>query len=231
MNILLIPGHGDGDCGAVGCGYKEADLTRQLVGFIKDALSPYCNVTVADPSKNWYRHIIKNGKKFNFKAYDYVLEVHFNSCVKDLVGNGVTTGTEIYVTRAEKVVTVEEYIVAGISSLGFKNRGVKRTNFDLITHIKNQGVSSALLEVCFIDDKDDMNLYLSRISKVAEKIAEGIAKGFNLETTTLGGACKLLFDAGIINSPDYWAKGKGYSDSNTVLLIKKFAEYVRRKGK
>lgn len=42
--------------------------------------------------------------------------------------------------------------------------------------------------------------------------------------------CKLLADKGIINSPDYWAKGSGYSDSNTVLLIKKFADYVRRKG-
>ena len=30
MNILLIAGHGDGDCGAVGSGYQEAELTRGL---------------------------------------------------------------------------------------------------------------------------------------------------------------------------------------------------------
>lgn len=40
-------------------------------------------------------------------------------------------------------------------------------------------------------------------------------------------ACKILASAGIINSPDYWAKGNGYSAENTVLLIKKFAKYVK----
>ena len=40
-------------------------------------------------------------------------------------------------------------------------------------------------------------------------------------------ACKTLESAGIINSPDYWAKGSGYSDANTVSLIKKFAKYVK----
>lgn len=43
----------------------------------------------------------------------------------------------------------------------------------------------------------------------------------------LADACKLLASKGIINSPDYWAKGKGYSDSNVVCLIKAFAKYVR----
>ena len=231
MKVLLIPGHGDGDPGAVKLGYNEADLTRELVSLIKDELSPYCEVDIADPSKNWYRHIIKNGKYFNFKAYDYVLEVHFNSAAKDEKGNGITTGTEIYVTRIEKTTTVEANIVNGISLLGFKNRGIKPTNFDLIYHIKKQGVSSALLEVCFIDDKDDMSLYQSQKKRVATAVAKGIADGYKLQADTLSIACKTLADAGIINSPDYWAKGKGYSDSNTVLLIKKFADYVKRKEK
>ena len=40
-------------------------------------------------------------------------------------------------------------------------------------------------------------------------------------------ACNLLASRGIINSPDYWAKGEGYSIENTILLIKKFANYVK----
>lgn len=43
----------------------------------------------------------------------------------------------------------------------------------------------------------------------------------------LKSACSLLASRGIINSPDYWAKGEGYSIENTVLLIKKFANYVK----
>lgn len=40
-------------------------------------------------------------------------------------------------------------------------------------------------------------------------------------------ACKLLASKGIINSPDYWAKGKGYSDENVRHLIRAFAKYAK----
>ena len=31
MNVLLIAGHGNGDSGAVGNGYEEAELTENLL--------------------------------------------------------------------------------------------------------------------------------------------------------------------------------------------------------
>lgn len=228
MKFLLIAGHGDGDPGTVKLGYKEADLTRELVELIKTALLPYGEVDIADKTKNWYKHICERGNYFNFSKYDYVLEVHFNSAVKDLDGNSRTTGAEIYVTRSEKYVSVEENILEGISSLGFKNRGVKPKNFDLIHYIKNQGVSSALLEVCFLDDKDDVDLYMAKKTAIASAIAKGIAKGYKLKENTLRADCIALADAGIINSPDYWAKGKGYSEENVVSLIRKFAAYIKK---
>lgn len=43
----------------------------------------------------------------------------------------------------------------------------------------------------------------------------------------LGEAVDKLYKAGIINSPDYWKKGEGYSDANTVALIKKVAALVK----
>lgn len=229
MKVLLIPGHGDGDPGVVRFGYNEADLTREFAALLKPELSAYCDVEIADTKKNWYRYIIKNFNRFDFTSYKYVLELHFNSNSKGEVSDGKTTGTEIYVTREEKGVSAEENVVQGISSLGFKNRGVKRKNYDLINYIKMQGVSSALLEVCFLDDRDDVSLYQSKKKEIARKVAEGIAKGFKLEANTLATDCKYLAEKGIINSPDYWAKGSGYSDSNTVSLIKKFAAYVRGK--
>lgn len=39
----------------------------------------------------------------------------------------------------------------------------------------------------------------------------------------LGEAVDKLYKAGIINSPDYWKQGKGYSDANVVTLILKMA--------
>lgn len=231
MKILLIAGHGDGDPGAVKLGYKEADLTRELVELIKEELSGYAEVDIADTSKNWYRHICVNGHKADFTKYYYVLEVHFNSAARDEKGNKKTTGTEIYVTHGEKIVSAEENMLKSMKTLGFRNRGVKRENFSLITYIKKQGVSSALLEVCFLDDKDDVDLYMSNKKEVATAIAEGIAKGYKIERKPLIDACLLLAKEGIINSPGYWATGSGYSDSNVVSLIKKFATYLKGERK
>ena len=227
MKVLLIAGHGGGDPGACALGYKEHDLAVEVCKLVKAELSRYCDVTIADTTVGWYRNICKDGEKFNFKGYDYVLEVHFNAAANDLKGNKKTTGSEIYVTTREKVVTVEENILKGMEILGYRNRGVKAKNYGLITYIKNQGVSAALMEVCFIDDKDDMDLYKARKADIAYAIAEGIAKGYELCDNSLSASCKILAEKGIINSPDYWAKGKGYSDANTVTLIQKFAAYVR----
>lgn len=115
------------------------------------------------------------------KELDYVLEVHFNSCVNDLAGNGKTTGTEIYVTTAEKTVGVETKIVEKIAALGLKNRGVKRTNWRVIARAKASGTSSALLEVCFIDDKDDMQIYTAKKDQIAAAVATAIAEQFGLK--------------------------------------------------
>ena len=113
MNILLIAGHGNGDPGAVKLGYEEAAEARKFLPIIQKHLSPYANVTIADTSIGWYRHICVNGNSFNFRPYDYVLEIHFNAAANDAKGNGKTTGSEIYVTMSEKVVAVEENILKG----------------------------------------------------------------------------------------------------------------------
>lgn len=230
MRFAIIAGHGDGDPGTCKLGYKEADLTRELARLVKDELEAYGEVDILDTSKNWYKRLCKQGHSFDFTPYDYALELHLNSAANDLLGNNKITGTEMYVTRSEKVVSVEENILEGICSLGFKNRGVKKANFDLIYYIKKQGVSSALLEVCFLDDKDDVDLYMTNKTKVAKAIAEGIAKGYKLGESSLSADCNALAKAGIINSPDYWAKGKGYSDANVVALIQKFAAYLKKGG-
>ena len=176
MKILLIAGHGNGDVGAVGNGYKEADLTREVVKMLKSSLAKYATVDIADTAVNWF----SSRSKLNAKGYNYVLEIHFNAIKAETVSDGATKGVEIYVTESEKSVTVEENIVKNISSLGLKNRGVKRKNYSVIAHCKNQGVSSALLEVCFIDDIDDMKIYTTKKNDIINAITKGIVDGFGL---------------------------------------------------
>ena len=186
MKILLIAGHGDGDPGATArfglTTYKEANETRTLVNLLATRLKKAgIEVDIYSTLRNAYTDY-KNGTLINrarFQEYDYVLEIHFNAFIKD-EGNGVTKGVECYVCTTEVGIKVEETICKNIAALGFKNRGVKRKNFSVIGKAKSSGVSSALLEVCFIDDHDDIKLYVKSREKVADAIVKGIVAGFGI---------------------------------------------------
>ncbi len=227
MNILIISGHGSGDPGATathkGVYYQEQDETRILSVLVKNHLSPYANVTLYPVTRNAYSDY-QNGllaETANFSQYDYVLELHFNAASKD-TGDGRVKGSEAYVTTRETGFAVEEAILKNLSSLGFKNRGVKKKDWAVINQAKLSGVSSCLLETCFLDDGDDMALYVKNKDAAAKAIAAGIIAGFGLtaRTLTLTDALLILTNKGIMNTPDYWqdkAKDIPYLDE---LLIK-----------
>lgn len=186
MKILLIAGHGAGDPGACatynGTRFKEADETRAMVQMIQEQLGRYdVNVGVYNTQRNAYTDAQSGKFKPACLGYDYVLEIHFNAAGKR-EADGRTTGTEIYVTPSERAVGVELQITEQLRRLGFTNRGVKRQNFSVIAQAKAVGVSSALLETCFIDDPDDMALYTRDRRAVARAVADGIAAGFALDT-------------------------------------------------
>ena len=179
MKILLISGHGAGDPGASGNGYKEADLTRELVNLIATRLRKYATVDIYNQSRNAFKDV-KAGV-FKPGKYDYVLEVHFNAF------NGNAHGTEIYVTSREKGITVEQNIMKNMKAF-FTLRdndsvfdGVKRENFAVINKCKNLGMSGALLETCFIDNASDMRTYQENKNDIAQAIVNGIASGFGLK--------------------------------------------------
>lgn len=181
MKILLIAGHGGTpyDSGAVGCGYTEAVETRRMA----DALAPLLrargfDVVMYDQSKDAYK-VVMQGGSLPLSGIGYVMELHLNSAANDPKGDGRTTGTEIYVHENEKGVTVEQAVLRRVCALGFKNRGVKRsTGLAVLKHVFKRGVSHALIETCFIDDKDDMNLYGAKFDAIAHAIADGVAEGF-----------------------------------------------------
>ena len=174
MKILIICGHGAGDPGALGDGYKEADLVREIAPKLKNILSNYAEVTLFDPNVNMYKYLKTNS--FNFKEFDYVFELHFNAF------NKKAYGTEILVHTLEEGITVEQLIVNKIASLGFFNRGVKRrSDLQNMNICKGkQGVSYALLETCFVDNFEDMVLYNLKKDDIIKAIADGIIEGFKL---------------------------------------------------
>ena len=156
------------------------------------------------------------------------------------VGGGTGGGTTVYYysgssARKSQAQRLYDAVVSKTGLAGNRSSKVQMKGFYVIKHTK---MPAFLIENGFLDSATDVPIILS--PEHAEKTAQGIlsflVSEYKLEKkkavqSNLGGTlaedCKLLATAGIINSPDYWAKGAGYSDENTVLLIKKFASYVR----
>lgn len=180
LKVLLIAGHGAGDPGAVSGSWKEADETRAIVSNLDTQLAGICNVDIYPTGRNAYKDVKAGAVAVKWSDYDYVLEVHFNAS-KASEPDDKTKGVECYVTTSEGGITVEEAICKNIASLGLTNRGVKRKNYDVIQAARSAGVSSALLEVCFLDDPDDMEIYQNNKAAVATAIAAGIVSGFGIQ--------------------------------------------------
>lgn len=193
FRLLVMAGHGrnqDGswDPGAVGCGYQEANLARELRDLIKaaaDQAGVPCDVA---PDRNHYSYF-KNGGQYDVSAYNYVLEVHFNaSATADQSGDGIKKGSMVYIDQSEKGHSVENAILYNLYSLGSCQAwdGVVvaqrqwPSGLMVQSRVRAQGVSHAVLETCFISDWDDVSWYLANKTKIARAIVVGIQKGFGL---------------------------------------------------
>ena len=194
FRLLVMAGHGknvDGsyDPGACGCGYQEAVLARELRNLIKNAADQAgvpCDVA---PDRNHYSYF-KHGGTVDFTPYDYVLEVHFNaSTVTDTVGDGNIKGSMMYISQSETGHSVEDAILSNLYALGSRKAwdGVvvaqrQWANGLLVQETcRRQAVSHAVLETCFISDKDDVQWYQSKKKQIAEAIVKGIIEGFKLD--------------------------------------------------
>lgn len=175
MKILLVAGHGASDPGAIGCGYREADLTREVVSLVKPKLEKYAEVTVYDFRRKLLADL-NNGLKYNFKPFDYVLEVHFNAA------SATANGTEVLIHSKVLRRTVNSLVLQNIARLGFLNRGIKqRSDLGVMNACFKQSVNYSLLETCFISNSNDMNLYNKKKNEIATAIVLGIAEGFGLK--------------------------------------------------
>ena len=219
MKILLIAGHGGTpyDSGAVGCGYTEAVETRRMADAVAPLLRSYgFEVALYDQSKDAYK-VVTQGGSLPLSGISYVLEFHLNSAANDPKGNGRTTGTEIFVHTNEQGVGVELAILRRVCALGFTNRGIKRSSgLAVLKHVFKRGVSHALVETCFIDDKDDMELYGAKFDAIAKAIADGVAEGFGKtvqdeeDDTVTQAEFEAMYDKinplykTISDVPDYW---------------------------
>lgn len=176
MKINVHAGHnpaGKVACGAVGLIQESTEARRvkdETISQLRQLGHTVHDCTVNDGSSqsDVLKKIIA---KSNAHDVDLEVSIHFNSGANDKTGNGKTTGTEAYVYSASsKAYGYAEKICKAISNVGFKNRGVK-INQSLYV-LKHSKAPALLVECCFVDDKDDVQLY--NYQDMASAIVYGI---------------------------------------------------------
>lgn len=180
--VNIHAGHGlDGKvgCGAVGL-IKESTEARYLVEKIVEQLRGQ-GITTYDCTVNngtGQRDILeKIVRKCNAHDVDLDVSIHFNSGRNDRKGDGKIGGVEVWMRTEEGIKkTIGRKICNKLEGIGFTNRGIKTTkSWYFLNHTKAPAI---LVEVCFVDDKDDVKLYKQTKDKIAEKICE-IIKNFS----------------------------------------------------
>lgn len=215
---------------------KEWYLNDRISDRVEELLADYdCKVIrVGDTTGKKETTLAQRVKTANDAGATVYVSVHHDSGV----GGGKGGGTTVFYyssssARAEQAKRLYDSIISYTRLVGNRANPIQKKGFYVLKHTK---MAAFLIENGFMDSTTDVPIILS--PEHAEKTAQGIlsflVKEYSLEHKKategeygLSDDCKLLASKGIINSPDYWAKGSGYSDENTVLLIKKFASYVR----
>lgn len=175
LKINVHAGHnpaGKTACGAVGLLNESTEnriVKDKVLAMLKaQGHTVYdCTVDNGTSQNDVLRKIVA---KCNANPADLDVSIHFNSGANDKSGNGKTTGTEVFIYSSySKAKAYAQNIVNAISELGFKNRGVKYSTS--LYYLKKTTAPALLIECCFVDDKDDADLYN------ADKMAQAIFKG------------------------------------------------------
>ncbi len=178
VRIMIDPGHGGKDPGAVAHGLEEKHLTLDIAKRIKRALeSEYESITVdLTRETDEYVSLTDRANLANHKDVDFFLSIHVNA------GGG--TGFESYrYTNSRTPSKVYQDIIHQevVNALGedVTDRGKKTQNFAVLRLTK---MPALLTENLFIDNLNDAVRLKSDsfLEKLARATASGIAKAFQL---------------------------------------------------
>lgn len=167
--IILDPGHGGYDAGASFEGRREKDDVLNLAFDVADNLRRLGYQVEFTRTDDVYDSPTEKARIGNASGADYFISLHRNSSVTPNQYEGVET--LVYSDTGIKA-DMARNINSRLEEVGFKNLGVD-VRKDLAV-LRRTRMPALLLEVGFINNEGDNELFDARRAEIAEAIAVGI---------------------------------------------------------
>lgn len=169
MSLFIICGHGDGDPGACGNGYQEAERVRALAKRIKHFGGD--KVIIGATDKNWYKDKLLNNT--NIPKGSKVLELHMDSA------SASAKGAHIIIKKGYDADKYDEALAKFLCGMfpGRSNKIVGRDDLANPNRAAKADINYRLAECGFISNYGDVKLFNSNM----DEIAKGILKAFDIE--------------------------------------------------
>lgn len=175
FNLVIDPGHGGKDPGAVGNNLKEKDINLGVALLLKEKLSPYkekINLKLTRETDKALELSERTTISNNFKA-DLFISIHCNSST-----NSSAQGVETYCYKLSNNKGANAIHSEIINSKAYtKDRKVKEANFYVL---RNTNAHAVLIELAFISNSSDAKILKEKQNDFAEAILKGILKYFNI---------------------------------------------------
>lgn len=167
--VVIDPGHGGANPGAVYGGRREKDDVLALslaVGSIleRNGVDVYYTRT-----SDIYEAPSRRADEGNAVGADYFISIHRNASPYPNQYSGVES---LVYSRYGESARLADNINRRLEQIGFENQGVNERQ-DLVVLNRSQ-MPAVLLEVGFINTDQDNRLFDERFDQVAQAIAEGI---------------------------------------------------------
>lgn len=180
--VVIDPGHGGADPGAVsnGFGLREKDLTltisKHIQYFItRDYIVDFRLTRDTDKTMD----LLERSRFANQIDADYFVSVHINAGG----GTGYEDFIHLNLSDASKTATMRDIVHGEIEKVlikyNIRNRGKKKANFAVL---RETNMSAVLTETLFIDHLEDQKLLKNEqfLKDIAEAHSHGIAKALGL---------------------------------------------------
>ena len=177
MNIFVIDaGHGKNDSGAVGVnGRKEKDDNLKTAKKVRDILEAAGAKVIMTREKDTYPTLAQRVKLANESGASAFVSLHRNAY------NGSAQGIEclLSVHASEKSKILAENIQKRLVKTGGRNRGVKAQAKNVYVLDKTK-MPATTVELLFVDNKGDNELFDKNLNAYANDIAKGILETFGI---------------------------------------------------